>query len=323
MISHARSAWDRLHADAGHQGHRRVVGVEGLEDDDLVARLEESPERELERLAPADRGEHLGRRDVEADVLVVAGHRLAELGNPGRRRVGDVLPGIAPDPLHHDLGRGEVGLADVELVDLHALARRFLGVGRKAPDGRGLRLAAALRDVHRLPPRVLGRAFAFAFVFAFGRAFAFPRAAPQADMPPPPANTAPISATVCSRSRACTSDHTPPDRRAGIASTAVGTPIREARTARASLPSPSRIRYWSGTRAARAALRTTSSISGCARNPCSLRATQGPLPGVKPLVSLGSPTWATSITTARSGSMPKALVVAPRAPRSDWAVKTA
>ena len=120
-------------ADRNRESH--VVGIEGVGDYDLVARAETGQEREEHGLGAAGGDDYLLRRQVYAVFRVIADH----LGAQGEAAVGgavfEYLPVDMPEGVEAAAGRPDVGLADVEMIDLDSVALRLVSVGRKLAYG--------------------------------------------------------------------------------------------------------------------------------------------------------------------------------------------
>ena len=149
-------ALDRNEFHSGHRRERAVVRIERLGDDHFVAHLRETQEREEDRFAASRGGDQMARFNLQAHRLVVAAQGGEVLRCARGGRVGDDgVNGLQTVP--HDLGGFEIGLADVQMKDLHAPRLGRLRVGRELANGRGRQGQAtgrnfghACKDLHAL-----------------------------------------------------------------------------------------------------------------------------------------------------------------------------
>ena len=134
----------RAQRDEAHAGHRReggVVRVERLDHEGLVALVRARHEGEEDRLAAARRRDDLVGLERDPEPPVVLPQRVEALRRARRGRVGEDARRLRELRAHG--GRGlEVGLADVEVVDLHPAALRLVGEGHELADGGGGHLPA-------------------------------------------------------------------------------------------------------------------------------------------------------------------------------------
>ena len=156
-----RRCGDRADGRAGQRDERAVVRVERFGDDDLVALVENAAERDLQRLAAAGGDEHLLVGDGRVDLAVVVDDRVDHLGHAigrgvGQDRLAEVLHG-----LEVGLGGGNIGLADVQVVELLAFFGSLIGIGRKLAHGREAAFFDLAGKFHVAPP------FLFVFWFFF------------------------------------------------------------------------------------------------------------------------------------------------------------
>ena len=100
-----------------------VVGVERLGDDDLVAVVEQTVGRDLQRFAAAGRHEDVGLAQLHADVPVIALDRRDQLRNAGGGRVGQHGRAEIVDRVIEGIRRVDIGLADIQMIDLLAGCR--------------------------------------------------------------------------------------------------------------------------------------------------------------------------------------------------------
>lgn len=97
-----------------------VVGVERLGDDDLVAVVEQTVGRDLQRFAAAGRHKDVGLAQLHADVPVIALDRGDQLRNAGGGRVGQHGRAEIVDRVIEGIRRVDIGLADIQMIDLLA-----------------------------------------------------------------------------------------------------------------------------------------------------------------------------------------------------------
>ena len=105
---------------ACRDGECHVIGVGGFGDDNFVAGVEARHESEEHRFGAACGNDDVVGRELDLILLVIAGQFLAQrtvtvAGAVFENRTVDFLQGIEPH-----LRRGQVGLADVEMVDFDA-----------------------------------------------------------------------------------------------------------------------------------------------------------------------------------------------------------
>ena len=107
---------------------------------DFVARIAQRREHVVQRMLGAVGDDDLRRRIFQAvpRLVILLGDGRAQLGNAAGLRVVRV-PGLhrLDRRLADVLGRGEVGLADAEVVDLVPGGLELLGLGRHGQRGRG------------------------------------------------------------------------------------------------------------------------------------------------------------------------------------------
>ena len=87
---------------------------------------------------------------VEGDAVAaeIAGDGLPQLQKSLGRAVAQDQVVVAPDGVEDGLGRRDVGVADVEVIDFDALGHGRVGVGLELPDRRSLDGLAAPGDIH-------------------------------------------------------------------------------------------------------------------------------------------------------------------------------
>ena len=123
---------------AGDADKGVVVGVEGLRNQDLVSLVQNAGQGHLQRLAAAGGGVDVRLLQVDVQVGVVALHRRQKLGHAGGRRVGQHRVLEVLHRVKEGLGRLNVRLADIQMIDLTALGLRRQLVGQELPHGREL-----------------------------------------------------------------------------------------------------------------------------------------------------------------------------------------
>ena len=136
------SGHDGLHSHAAGDGETVVVGVERFGDDDFVARVEAAVESEQDGLRTARGHDDFIGGEVDVDAFVVLDQLFAAAEDTGGVAVGNHLLVKLLDSLAGAFGCLDVGLPDVEVIDVDT---SFLGFVRKwdeLTDGRG---------GHRLP----------------------------------------------------------------------------------------------------------------------------------------------------------------------------
>ena len=139
---------DALDHGAYGDGERHVIGIERVRDDDFVARPETGQEREQHGLGAARRHDDFLRRKVDAVLCVVLHH----LGAQAQVAVGRaVLQDAAVDGLEGvqtALRRLDIGLADVEMIDVHAVALGRVGIRSQLPDRGRRHVLRSLGNLH-------------------------------------------------------------------------------------------------------------------------------------------------------------------------------
>ena len=156
-----RRRGDRADGRAGQRDERAVVRVERLGDDDLVALVEDAAERDLQRLAAAGGDEHLLVGDGRVDLAVVVDDGVDHFRHAVGRGVGQDRLAEVLDGLEVGLGGGNIGLADVQVVELLAFFGSLIGIGRKLAHGREAAFFDLAGKFHVAPP------FIFVFLLPF------------------------------------------------------------------------------------------------------------------------------------------------------------
>ena len=137
---------DGFHDHAAHGGEGVVVGVERLRDDDLVAGIHAAVEGEKEAFAAAGGDDDLVSGDLDAHAVVVFHQFFA---------VAEIAGGVAVGN-HRDVGvahgvtgtfRGlDVGLTDVQMINVNAATFGSIGEGNELPDRGRLHACTFLRN---------------------------------------------------------------------------------------------------------------------------------------------------------------------------------
>ncbi|CAN3999974.1 DUF3801 domain-containing protein, partial [Dysosmobacter welbionis] len=131
-----RSCGDRPDHAAGDTDKGVVIGIEGLRDQDLVSLVQNAGQGHLQRLAAAGSGVDVRLLQVDAQVGVVALHRRQKLRHAGGRRIGQHWVLEILHRVKEGLGRLNVRLADIQMIDLAALGLCRQLIGQKLPHGR-------------------------------------------------------------------------------------------------------------------------------------------------------------------------------------------
>ena len=115
-----RAGRDRANRCTAGAGHRVVVGVERLGNQNFIAIVENALQRDLKGLAAAGGDVDLALVEVHVELVIVVLDRVDQLGDAGRGRVGQHRLLEVTDRLEKR-GRSQyVGLADVEVIDVDA-----------------------------------------------------------------------------------------------------------------------------------------------------------------------------------------------------------
>ena len=123
---------------AGDVDKRGVVGIEGLGHQYLVALIQDAGEDDLQRLAAAVGGQDVVAGNVEAQALVVTLGSLQEAVLTGSGRIGQDAVAEVGHGIEKLLGRLDIRLADVQVVDSESLFHRRDFIGVKLAHGREL-----------------------------------------------------------------------------------------------------------------------------------------------------------------------------------------
>jgi hypothetical protein len=115
-----------------------VVGVIRFGDDNLGVGVKNAQAGHQQRLAAAGGDEDVVWRQIHPQLVVIAPHCVNEHGHTGRLGIGQGLVVKVPHGIIVSRGRGQVGLADVQVIDFLAFFLRLHGVGMEFPHGRGL-----------------------------------------------------------------------------------------------------------------------------------------------------------------------------------------
>ena len=108
------------------QGDRGVVvGIEGFGNDDLVTVVQNGGHGHLQSLAAAGGDKNVLVCQVNADVAVVAAHRVQQDGKAAGRGIGQNRLGKFAHGLKIGVGRNDIGLADVQVVYFDAAFYRL------------------------------------------------------------------------------------------------------------------------------------------------------------------------------------------------------
>ena len=122
---------------AGRMDEGGVVGVIRLGDDDLGIGVEDAQAGHQQRLTAAGGDEDVVGRQVNPQFVIIAPHSVNEHRHTGRLGIGQRLAVKVPHSVIVSRGRGQVGLSDVQVIDLLALLLGLHGVGMELPHGRG------------------------------------------------------------------------------------------------------------------------------------------------------------------------------------------
>ena len=91
----------------------------------------------LRQVAAAGGDEDVVGRQVNPQFVIIAPHSVNEHRHTGRLGIGQSLAVKVPHGVIVSRGRGQVGLSDVQVIDLLALLLGLHGVGMELPHGRG------------------------------------------------------------------------------------------------------------------------------------------------------------------------------------------
>ena len=115
-----RAGRDRANRCTAGAGHRVVVGVERLGNENFVAVVKNALQRDLKRFAAAGGDVDLALVEVHVELVIVVLDRVDQLGDAGRGRVGQHRLLEVTDRLEKRGRSLYVGLADVEVIDVDA-----------------------------------------------------------------------------------------------------------------------------------------------------------------------------------------------------------
>ena len=117
LLRRGRDGADVRAAGVGHGG---VVGIERLGDENLVAVIQNALERDAQRLAAANGDVNIVRVKVHIELGIVAADGLDQLGDTGRGRIGQYRRLKCLDCLEECRRGLNVGLTDVQMIDVDA-----------------------------------------------------------------------------------------------------------------------------------------------------------------------------------------------------------
>ncbi len=137
MIAVLDGAGHRDDLDPEERGVAEIVGIEGFGDEHPVARIGGRGEGEEDGLGAGGGDEELGIGELEAGASVVTAPRRTTRGETLGGSIGeDLLPEVA-ERRPHRFRRGQVRLADIEVMDGHAAAACRVGKRHQPADGGG------------------------------------------------------------------------------------------------------------------------------------------------------------------------------------------
>ena len=113
---------------AGGADECAVIRIKRFCENDLVTFVEDAVERDLKRLTAAGRDEDVLRGDVHADAVIVLADGIDRLRHAGRRRIGQRPLMEGTDGVKERGRRGDIRLADVQVIDLFARCSGSEGV---------------------------------------------------------------------------------------------------------------------------------------------------------------------------------------------------
>ena len=119
-----RAGRDRANRCTAGAGHRVVVGVERLGNENFVAVVKNALQRDLKRFAAAGGDVDLALVEVHVELVIVVPDRVDQLGDAGRGRVGQHRLLEVTDRLEKRGRSLYVRLADVEVIDVDAACLR-------------------------------------------------------------------------------------------------------------------------------------------------------------------------------------------------------
>ena len=126
---------DGVDLRAAGVGHGVVVGIEGLGDEDLIAVIQDAVHGDLQRLAAAVGDEDITGIEVHTQIGVVLADGLDQLRDTGGRGIGQHRQVKVLHRIEVRLGRFDIRLTDVQMIDLPALGLRRHRVGVELPHG--------------------------------------------------------------------------------------------------------------------------------------------------------------------------------------------
>ena len=126
---------DRTDSRTREGDEGRIVGVERLGDDYLVALVENARQSHLQSLGAAGGDEHLLIGDGSADLAVVVDDSVDHHGHAVGRSVSQNGLGEVLDRLKISSRSGDVGLADVQMIQLLAVFDGLVCIGSKLAHG--------------------------------------------------------------------------------------------------------------------------------------------------------------------------------------------
>ena len=135
-VSLLRGGGHRVDHGAAGAGHGVVVGVEGLRDEDLVAVVENAVHGDLEGLGAAVGDEDVLGGEVHIQRSIVVPDGLNEGGDAGRGCVLQHRQVKAADGIEERLGRLDIRLTDVQVIDVPALGLGGHRIGVEFTHGR-------------------------------------------------------------------------------------------------------------------------------------------------------------------------------------------
>ena len=133
-------------------GHGVVVGIERLGDEDLVAVVEDAVHGDLQRLAAAVGDKDITGVEVHVQIGVILSDRLDQLRDTGGRRIGQHRQIKVLHRVKIRLGRFNIGLADVQVIDLLSLGLRRHRIGVELAHGDSPHLRTLLENFMMDPP---------------------------------------------------------------------------------------------------------------------------------------------------------------------------
>ena len=137
---------DRPDYRASGDSERHIVRVRRLRDYDLVARIQAAQESEQNRFATAGGNDDIIGRELDLITVIVLHKCLAQRPIALRRAILQRGPVDMLERLQRLRRRGQVRLADVQLVDLHAPVLGGVRQGRQLPDRRSRHIHPSFRD---------------------------------------------------------------------------------------------------------------------------------------------------------------------------------